>query len=116
MKAKKYGIIVSVFLISFSLIPAIILEIYSCSQFIVNILLGVFGSGFVTLVIYISDYNVERRKALEAYYLCIIDLISKFNEIVYFDMRQPADLMGQYFHEEFVKNIYKDNEESSNKK
>jgi len=105
LKAKKYGIIVSIILIAISLFASIGLEFAGNHQFLVNIFLGIFGSAFVTLVIYISEYFVEKRKALETFYECTLKLINVFSKIEYFDMKPPIRLIKDYLYEEFSNDI-----------
>lgn len=68
MRQNKWTILIDVPLTVAALIGAWYLDGFEQS-FWCNVLLGIFGSGFLTLVVAIVNYLTERRKALETYWV-----------------------------------------------
>ncbi len=81
MKANNYAIKIILPLTIVSLCLAILGKVgLSWDDFLINILLGVFGSSLVTLAISITNYYVERRKSLETFLICGRKIIKNFRK------------------------------------
>ena len=80
MTVYKRGIIVSSVLCIVSLIIAIVLNYGFEETFWCNVLLGVFGSSFLTMVTSVIGYRHERRIVLEEFYTETLKLINRFNK------------------------------------
>lgn len=79
MAIYKRGIIVSSVLCLVSLFIAIILNYGFEESFWCNVLLGVFGSSFLTVVTSVIGYKHERRILMEEFYTETLKLINMFN-------------------------------------
>ena len=102
MKSKVIGTIVSSVTIVVSIILIIISEVLSAcyaskvSSIILNIGIGVLGSGIVSLVITFSEYFVEKRRVQERYYNEAFKLIRNLNEITYTTITDEIKLLAAY--------------------
>lgn len=81
MRANNYAIKIIFPLTIFSLLLAVLGKVgLSWDEFLINILLGVFGSSLVTLAISIINYFVERRKTLEMFLIYGRKIIKNFRK------------------------------------
>lgn len=72
----------------------------SISIFITSLLLGITGSAIVTLIIYSVEYNEGKTVAQEDYYISFLDILVHFRNLPYLHLKQPKDLVLEYFNEE----------------
>lgn len=95
MKGKKHGIIISIVVL---IIATSFLVIFAVKEIElgINISAGILTSSFVTLVISISDYLVEKRSTLENYYDEIGAILSAFNEIKYVHINEKTLESARY--------------------
>lgn len=95
MKGKKYGIIVSIIILIISSLSLFVFT--KCENCLgENISLGILSSSFVTLIISISDYLVEKRNTLEYYYDEISEILVAFNKIKYVDINEKVFRSAKY--------------------
>lgn len=81
MKANHYAIKIILTLTIISLCLAILGKVgLAWNDFIINILLGIFGSSLVTLILSVINYFVERRKTLETFLICGRKVIKNFRK------------------------------------
>ena len=100
MKSKVYGIKISSVLVAVAVVmivvAAFIKDCATVSSLFNNLGMGVFGSSIVVLLVSFGEYNVEKRKALENYYLCCKDADYAFKKIKYFEYSDETRLILDY--------------------
>ena len=100
MRAKKYLVITTVIVSIIALLAAFIFEYCFCGMgFWVNLSFAIFGSSSLGFIMSLVEYFVERRKALETYYLAASDLIKLFSTAKYLMLHEPKELLTAYFNE-----------------
>lgn len=57
---------------------------------------GVFGSGLVTLIIYIVEYFSEKKKNFELFYTSSIEMLNALGELSYFEITETTDAMLKF--------------------
>lgn len=62
---------------------------------------GTLSSSFVTLLIYASEYQTQKRITLENIWSEIHRIMRRFRAIHYLHFEVPADIVAGYFHEEW---------------
>lgn len=107
MESKKFSVYISIIII---IIASIIFKIdyfeikidntifllIKDTATINNLCIGVIGSALVTLIIYITEYWVERKKALENYYLEAIKILKDFEKIEYVEISSKSRQLTNY--------------------
>lgn len=95
MKANNYAIKITFPLTIVSLTLAILGKVcLSWDEFLLNILLGVFGSSLVTLAVSVTNYCVERRKSLETFLICGRKIIKNFRKFpTDFETNEAANII-----------------------
>lgn len=98
MKAKKRLIYAIGLVTVVSIIGA---AVSTCldATFWMNFSFAVFGSSLLGLIMSWVEYFVERRVALEQYYLAAVDVSIAFAKAKYFTMYEPKELLMAYFSE-----------------
>lgn len=92
MTVYKKGIIVSIVLCVMSFVGARVLSNSCDGNFWCNILLGIFGSSFLTFVTSLIGYKHERIMVLEEFYTETLKLINRFNKYqTDFSLNQKID-------------------------
>lgn len=74
----------------------IILSYYRSWNLIINMGYGLFGSSCVTLLIYFTEYFVEKKKNFELFYIKCIDVLNSIGNIKYFDYNEQSDALIMY--------------------
>lgn len=68
-------------------------------NFFIIISSGVFTSSFVTLLISVSEYNVEKQEALEDFFDANIEFIANLYNLEYLRIDIPLELLREYYAE-----------------
>lgn len=63
----------------------------------INLGYGVFGSAFVSFLIYFFEYFVEKKKNFELFYTKCIDVLNALSNIKYLDYNEQADALIMYW-------------------
>lgn len=62
-----------------------------------NLGYGIFGSSFVSLLIYFFEYFVEKRKNFELFYTKSIDILNVLSKIRYYDFDKRSEILLTYW-------------------
>ena len=95
MKSKVFTIYTSLIVVSLSL-PLIFLGYFCGYSLMANFGYGVFGSGLVTLIIYIVEYFSEKKKNFELFYTSSIEMLNALGELSYFEITETTDAMLKF--------------------
>lgn len=120
MESKKLSVYISLLII---IIASIIVNIdLSCIQInnihllliknketIDNLCIGIIGSALVTLIIYFTEYSVERKKALENYYLEATKIVRAFETIKYVEITPKNIQLSKYLMRDTKERLNDDN-------
>lgn len=97
MKSKKVAIVASLLLITLAVVMMLCAgRSKTYAAIIENIGIGVLSSGFVTLVITLSEYFVCKRKALENYYSEALKIATCLRQISYCWTGEESDLLAKH--------------------
>lgn len=81
MRVYKNAIIITFFITAISFLVAFYLNFFtSFDPFWCNTLLGIFGSGLLTLITSIISYRIERRKTFEGFSYCTKIILHDLNK------------------------------------
>lgn len=101
MRSKAIGTLVSIgtIIVSILLLCASLLFQGNIASTILNIGIGVLGSGVVSFVMTFSEYFVEKRNAQENYYNASFKILKSLYKIVYAPINDEVKLVAAYNHE-----------------
>lgn len=112
-KALKLSIWISGIFFAFSIISKIVdIKIgINLTNFIKDIMLGIFCSSIVTVFFYISAYKVERKKVLEQYWNEVRKILIELKKIDYMDTKFEPQVFIKFMNEQrnkvWLKQFYK---------
>ena len=100
-KALKVSIIISsIFLILIIFFtPLVLIYENKLLEVLLNIFIGLFGSGCVALLLAIPAYNVSKRQLLEKYWQETRRLIEKFSNLQFLFNKYSDDVIVSYVNE-----------------
>lgn len=82
-KSLRLSIIICIICLILTIVFVTLVLNNNCKIFeiLLNIFIGIFGSGFVTSLLLIPSYNVSKRQLLEAYWQETLGIIKKISDI-----------------------------------
>ena len=83
----------------FSGILTFIIEPSIINTYITTILLGILTSALVSLIIYSVEYNVDKIKVLENFFICASELNNKMSKLDCLIFDEPTELIKSYYTE-----------------
>lgn len=99
MKAKKWLTIITMIVSVLSLVVAFVIG--KCSNCIYyDISMALLGSAVLGFIMSLTEYYVERRKAMEEFWVQAIKILRKLREIEHLDLDAPLGLIIEAFREE----------------
>ena len=99
MKAKKWLIIITLIVSIVSFIIAFVIDKKStCIYYDVS--MALFGSAALGFIMSITEYYVERRKAMEEFWIQAVNVLKELKKIKHLDLDAPLDLIIEAFGEE----------------
>ena len=112
MKAKVYGIRISIGLIVPAIVMIAITTIVKSECAIISLLnnvgIGVLGSSIVVLLISIGEYSVEKKRNLIDYCILAEEAVKQFRSIKYFHFSEETDLLLAFYEEQSKNEFWKD--------
>lgn len=99
MTTKKKLVFTTCILSVFSIIMAIFFNYVFHFEFWTNFSFAIFGSALLGFIMSLVEYRVERKRALEEYYLNSSKLINIFSKAKYFISIAPSELLINYYNE-----------------
>lgn len=104
MKEKVFTLRLSLFIaiitFTLSLFIKFSLEQTNLYEFIYDMTLGLFSGAIISVLIYITEYTISKRKTLEDYYIKSIELLDKIGSLKYFNLSEEYRLLLNYWKEE----------------
>lgn len=100
MKVKKRLTIITMTIATISLVVVFIIGKNS-NCIIYDISMAFFGSAALGFIMSITEYFVEKRKAMEEFWLQAITVLKELRKIKYIDVDAPMDLIIDVFREEY---------------
>jgi len=100
MTAKKRLIFVTGIASAISMVSAAVFAFIADNDFWTNFSFAVFGSSLLGFIMSLVEYFVEKRSALEEYYLAAVDLTKIYSHAKYFFIGEPKTLLLEYFTEQ----------------
>ena len=99
MKAKKWLTIITMIVSVLSLVVAFVIG--KCSNCIYyDISMALLGSAVLGFIMSLTEYYVEKRKAMEEFWVQAIKILRKLREIEHLDLDAPLGLIIEAFREE----------------
>ena len=99
MKAKKRLTIVTMFTVIVSLIVAVIIgKDGNCVTY--DISMALFGSSALGFIMSLTEYYVERRRAMEEFWLQAFKILNELKKIKYLNVDAPIELIADAIKEE----------------
>ena len=95
MKNKVFTIYTSFVVVCLSL-PLIFVGHFCGYALMANFGYGVFGSGLVTLIIYIVEYFSEKKKNFELFYTSSVEMLTALGELSFFEITETIDAMLKF--------------------
>lgn len=96
MKNRVIICYVSFLMLLISIAIILISHHYDC-EIVKNLGYGVFGSSFVTLLINVSEYFVEKKKNFTLFYTKSVDILNVLSRIRYYDYDKKTDVILTYW-------------------
>lgn len=100
MKEKVYGLRTSLIITILSLCAALIIKIglkqTDITDFMYDIMMGVFSGSVLTVLIYMTEYRAIKKNYLENYYIKSIESLGKIGRLKYFDFSDENNLLLEY--------------------
>lgn len=118
MKAKKWLTIITLVITVLSLLLATIIgKDSNCISY--DISMAIFGGAVLGFIMSLTEYYVERQRAMEAFWIEAINVLNELKKIKYLDIDAPINLIADAINEE-DSNVWRekfpfliDNEKSS---
>lgn len=99
MKAKKWLTIITLVITALSLVFAFIIGKNSnCITY--DISMAIFGGAALGFIMSLTEYYVERRKAMEEFWLQATKVLNELKKIKYLDVDAPINLIVDAIHED----------------
>ena len=99
MKAKKWLTIITLVITALSLVLAFIIGKNSnCITY--DISMAIFGGAALGFIMSLTEYYVERRKAMEEFWLQATKVLNELKKIKYLDVDAPINLIVDAIHED----------------
>lgn len=100
-RALKISIIISIVFFALTIIFSYLVIIFpnKILEILLDIFIGMFGSGFFSLLIAIPTYNVSKRQLLEKYWEETRRLIEKFSSLDFMFIQYSSENMVSYIKE-----------------
>lgn len=99
MKAKKWLTIITLVITVLSLVRAFIIGKNSnCITY--DISMAIFGGAALGFIMSLTEYYVERRKAMEDFWLQATKVLNELKKIKYLDVDAPINLIVDAIHED----------------
>lgn len=99
MKAKKWLTIITLIITALSLVLAFIIGKNSnCITY--DISMAIFGGAALGFIMSLTEYYVERRKAMEEFWLQATKVLNELKKIKYLDVDAPINLIVDAIHED----------------
>lgn len=99
MKAKKWLTIITLVITALSLVLAFIIGKNSnCITY--DISMAIFGGAALSFIMSLTEYYVERRKAMEDFWLQATKVLNELKKIKYLDVDAPINLIVDAIHED----------------
>ena len=99
MKAKKWLTIITLVITALSLVLAFIIGKNSnCITY--DIFMAIFGGAALGFIMSLTEYYVERRKAMEEFWLQATKVLNELKKIKYLDVDAPINLIVDAIHED----------------
>ena len=99
MKAKKRLTIITLVITVLSLIIAIIIGKNS-DCIIYDISMSIFGGATLGFIMSLTEYYVERQRAMEEFWIQAINILNELKKIKYLDVDAPINLIADAINEE----------------
>lgn len=99
MKAKKWLTIITLIVSLLSLAAAFVIGKDSNSIYY-DVSMALLGSAVLGFIMSITEYYVERRKAMEEFWIQAINILKELRKIKHLDLNAPTDLIIEAFGEE----------------
>ena len=99
MKAKKWLTVITLIVSILSLVAAFVIGKDSNCIFY-DVSMALLGSAVLGFIMSITEYYVERRKAMEEFWNQAINILKELRKIKHLDLDAPADLIIEAFGEE----------------
>lgn len=99
MKVKKWLTIITLVISVLSLTASIIIGKSSESIFY-DITMAIFGGAILSFIMSLTEYFVEKRKAMEEFWHQATIILNKLRKIKYLDVDAPVDLILAVYEEE----------------
>lgn len=98
MKAKKYGVYISISIIIVFSVMLLVFTKYEnkMNEVWSNLIIGIIGSAVVTFILTLTEYIVEKRNALENYYNEAYKIWFAFNKIEYYAITPRVMASAKY--------------------
>ena len=99
MKAKKWLTIITLVITALSLVLAFIIgKNNNCITY--DISMAIFGGAVLGFIMSLTEYYVERRKAMEEFWLQANQVLNELKKIKYLDVDAPINLIVDAMHED----------------
>lgn len=99
MKAKKWLTVITLIVSILSLVAAFVIRKDSNCIFY-DVSMALLGSAVLGFIMSITEYYVERRKAMEEFWIQAINILKELRKIKHLDLDAPADLIIEAFSED----------------
>ena len=99
MKAKKWLTIITLIVLLLSLVTAFVIGKDSNCIFY-DVSMALLGSAVLGFIMSITEYYVEKRKAMEEFWSQAINILKELRRIKHLDLDAPTDLIIEAFGEE----------------
>ena len=96
MKAKKWLTVITLIVSILSLVAAFVIRKDSNCIFY-DVSMALLGSAVLGFIMSITEYYVERRKAMEEFWIQAINILKELRKIKHLDLDAPADLIIEAF-------------------
>ncbi|MEF2782139.1 MAG: hypothetical protein U0N20_03495 [Clostridium sp.] len=104
MKAKKWLTIITFVVSILSLVLAFIIG-KSANCIFYDIAMALFGSAVLGFIMSATEYFVERRKAMEEFWIQAINILNELRKIKYLDIDTPEELVLDCLKEEQINKL-----------
>lgn len=106
MKVKKLLTIITLVIMVLSLVITFVIGKNS-NCIIYDISMAIFSGAALSFIVSLTEYYVEKRKAMEEFWLQAIKILNKLKKIKYLDVDAPINLIVDAIQEEDSNALYK---------
>lgn len=111
MKVKKLLTIITLVITVLSLVITFVIGKNS-NCIIYDISMAIFSGAALSFIVSLTEYYVEKRKAMEEFWLQAIKILNKLKKIKYLDVDAPINLIVDAIQEEDSNALYKKDRKS----